>query len=923
MISAKTTNFEYQVGGSLSSHSPSYVLRQADTIIYETLKAGHCCYVLNCRQMGKSSLRVRAMEQLQAEGTVCLFVDLTGMGTQNLTPEKWYAGFVQSLVTSSHLNSKVQWRTWWRERQDLLSPVQRLGAFIEEILLVEIPQKIVIFVDEIDRVLSQNFPLDDFFGLIRCCEEQRAVDANYHRLTFALLGVATPSALVRDKTQTPFNFGKAIALNGFQLEDVQPLIQGLQGIVKHPESCMAEILEWTQGQPFLSQKLCQLVASTIDAYKSVAEVVQHRMIDNWEAQDEPEHLRTIRDRLLRNPDLSIRLLGLYLDILQQGAIPFDGSFSQMELKLSGLVVEHQGSLKVYNRIYAAVFTEEWVQHQLAALRPYAVSFSDWLATNQREAALLRGEALQNALTWALGKRLGDLDYQYLVASQNLDKRHVQNTLTATEQASQLLSTARQTAKKVTQKRWLPWKWLPAVAIGSTIAMGGLNLTGILQGPEWSVFDHFFQQRPLSTSEKQIVVVTVDEGDIVKAGQWPIPDQFLARAIQIIHAQKPAVIGLDIYRNLRVEPGGSDLVKVFQSTSNLFGIEKLAEKSIPPPTILSQKKQVGFSDQILDADGIVRRALLTMTTANQEVRLGLATQLALSYLNRQGIVHQELDKEGKRVRLGKATFQRFEPNDGGYRNAQSGGYQILLNWRGPQEHFYTVSLREVLALQVPPEQWRDRIVLIGMVAESAKDEFLTPYSTNFFRAPRPMPGVFVHANIISQLLQAAQEGRASIQVWSDWLEWFWALGWALVGALLAWYWKSLPILLLTLGIAIGSLLAIGYCSFLISWWIPLVLPAGAMLISTTLVRLLYNRNIENFQFQSILNTLLSAHPSDPVVSEIALEYFKQSESQYNQTLIARHLQVLRTETVIPPMLETHSTPERSLHHQNGHALKKPG
>lgn len=916
MVSAKM-NFEYQVGGSLSSHSPSYVSRQADADIYETLKAGQCCYVLNCRQMGKSSLRVRAMEQLQTEGTVCLFVDLTGMGTQNLTPEKWYAGFVQSLVTGSQLGNKVQWRTWWRERQDLLSPVQRLATFIEEILLVEIPQKIVIFVDEIDRVLSQNFLLDDFFGLIRFCEEQRACQAAYRRLTFALLGVATPSALVRDKTQTPFNFGKAIALDGFQVEDVQPLIQGLEGVVEHPQDCMTEILDWTQGQPFLSQKLCQLVTSTITQYQSVAEVVQRRIIDDWESQDEPEHLRTIRDRLLRNQELSVRLLGLYQIILQQGAIPFDGSLSQIELKLSGLVVERQGMLKVYNRIYAAVFNLEWVQQRLTELRPYAASFADWMATEQSEAALLRGQALQDALTWALGKRLGDLDYQYLVASQALDKRHVQTTLTATEQASQLLSAARQKAKHLIQKRRIPWQWLPVVAIGSTIALGGLHLAGVLQNPEWFVLDHFFQRRPLAPSDPQIVIVTVDEVDIAETGQWPLPDGVLARAIQTIQSHKPAAIGLDIYRNLKVEPGYAELAKVFQSTDTLFGIEKLAQQSIPPPSILSQKNQVGFSDQILDADGRVRRALLVMTTANQELRLSLAAQLALSYLAKKGIVQEELDGEGRRVRLGKAIFQRFTPNDGSYRNAQAGGYQILLNWRGPQSHFYTVSLREVLSQQVSPERWRNRIVLIGMTAESAKDEFLTPYSSSFFRSPTPMPGVVVHANIISQLLQSAQEGKSPIQVWPDSLEWIWSISWAVVGALLAWHWKSLLAVLLTLAVAVGGLLAIGYFSFVAGWWIPLVLPLGVMIASAVLVRWIRNRDVENFQFQSILTTLLTKQRTDSLTGQIALEYFKQSESQHNQRTIERHLAVLRTELVTPQSAGIHPKPERvsDLEHRN--------
>lgn len=291
------SEFEFRVGGSLESDAPSYVTRQADSEFYEGLKAGKFCYVLNSRQMGKSSLRVRTMQRLCAEGTVCVFIDLTGMGKHDVTPEKWYAGIVQSLVSSCQLSSKFEWRTWWRERRDLLSPVRRLSQFIEEVLLVEVEQNIVVFVDEIDRVLSQNFSLDDFFALIRFFFQQRDICPEYRRLTFALLGVATPSDLIRDKSQTPFNIGKAIELQGFQPHEVQRLLNGLRGRVNQPEAALKKILDWAGGQPFLTQKLCQLMIeeSVVEDPPSVEQVVRSRIIENWESQDEPEHLRTIRD----------------------------------------------------------------------------------------------------------------------------------------------------------------------------------------------------------------------------------------------------------------------------------------------------------------------------------------------------------------------------------------------------------------------------------------------------------------------------------------------------------------------------------------------------------------------------------------------------------------------------------------------------
>ena len=396
MVRTSESGYEYQFGGSLPADAPSYVTRQADEEFYQGLRDGEFCYVLNSRQMGKSSLRVQTMKKLQAEGVTCAVIDLTGIGKSDVTAEKWYAGIVQSLVSSCQLQQKIKLRNWWRERWDLLSPVQRLSLFIEEVFLVEIEQNIVVFVDEIDRVISQNFSLDDFFALIRFFYNQRVENSNYQRLTFALLGVATPSDLIKDKTQTPFNIGKAIELDGFELHEAQPLARGLVGKVGNSQQeVLREILYWTGGQPFLTQKVCQLVAQMADGKRQtadgkskeerfnnnkeqgtnnqqlVAEIVRSRIIENWEAQDEPEHLRTIRDRLLHNERRVGRLLGVYQQILEQGKIAADGSTEQTELRLSGLAVQRQGKLKVYNRIYEQIFTRQWVEQQLDKLRPYS------------------------------------------------------------------------------------------------------------------------------------------------------------------------------------------------------------------------------------------------------------------------------------------------------------------------------------------------------------------------------------------------------------------------------------------------------------------------------------------------------------------------------------------------------------------------
>lgn len=254
----------FQAGGSLPPEALSYVYRQADQDLYTALKAGEFCYVLNSRQMGKSSLRVRTMERLQAEKVACAAIDITRIGGQKVTLDQWYAGLIRNLTQSFGLADCFDLRSWLQER-DFLTAVQRLGEFVEQVLLVEVTQPIVIFIDEIDSVLSLDFPRDDFFAFIRACYNQRVDQPAYQRLTFVLLGVATPSALIREKKRTPFNIGQGIELTGLQPQETQPLETGLANQITNPEAVLGEILAWTGGQPFLTQKLCRLTVAAADA----------------------------------------------------------------------------------------------------------------------------------------------------------------------------------------------------------------------------------------------------------------------------------------------------------------------------------------------------------------------------------------------------------------------------------------------------------------------------------------------------------------------------------------------------------------------------------------------------------------------------------------------------------------------------------
>lgn len=373
------SNYRYQVGGSLPVNAPTYISRAADELLLQALLAGEYCYVLNSRQMGKSSLRIQTMNRLLADDIACAEIELSGIGSQQITCQQWYGGLIQELASGFDLEVNVM--EWLCDRAHL-SPVQCLGEFISNVLLQQIKQQLVIFIDEIDSTLSLSFPADDFFALIRNCYEQRANKPEYRRLTFVLLGVATPSNLIQNKASAiPFNIGQAIELEGFQLSESQPLMAGFEELTPHPLAVLEEILHWTGGRPFLTQKLCRMMTQALLCRQDidlaptaetetqlVRDIVHTQIIEHWESRDEPEHLRTIRDRMLYS-EQSRDLLLLYQRILRGERIPAGNQIEQLELRLTGLVSKQFGDLVVSNPIYQTIFDDAWVEQQLQTRAP--------------------------------------------------------------------------------------------------------------------------------------------------------------------------------------------------------------------------------------------------------------------------------------------------------------------------------------------------------------------------------------------------------------------------------------------------------------------------------------------------------------------------------------------------------------------------
>ena len=411
----------YKYGGSLRANHPTYVTREADQKLLNYLQQGEYCFVLNSRQMGKSSLRVRTTRQLKMAGVLCANLDLSFITTNssNDDSEQWYYNFAYSVLES--LNLDLSHFSDWLREQSISQAVLVEKLFREILNHLESPQKLVIFIDEIDSLINVPFK-DNFFALIRSCYDRRTEYPELERLCFCLLGVASANDLITDKIRTSFNIGYNIELTGLTFNEAESaLLPGLSSKFKNPRLLLAEILKQTGGQPFLTQKLCSLVVEYADADRpDLTSIIQEHIVNDWEAQDNPEHLRTIRDRLVKEPD-SDRLLsrlGLYQQLLQEKALKFDNSDQQFQLLLTGLVTKKQNQLEIYNPIYKNIFNEDWLNLYLVDLYPndYNNAKKAWLSSQKSSQYLLEGESLANAQIWAEKKQLNSLDYQFLAAS---------------------------------------------------------------------------------------------------------------------------------------------------------------------------------------------------------------------------------------------------------------------------------------------------------------------------------------------------------------------------------------------------------------------------------------------------------------------------------------------------------------------------
>jgi adenylate cyclase len=385
-----------------------------------------------------------------------------------------------------------------------------------------------------------------------------------------------------------------------------------------------------------------------------------------------------------------------------------------------------------------------------------------------------------------------------------------------------------------------------------ILICSLQIFGLFQLFELKFLDTLFQLRTSEGLESRIVMVTFDDRDIARVGKWPFPDDVVAKLIAKVKADNPRIIGLDVYRNLPVEPGFDELKQVFQSTPNLIVAEKFVNPNVLPPPYIDYKNQVGFVDTVVDQDGTVRRGLLSIEKPNGEIIYSFSTKIALNYLVSENIIPQISSDKDQTVVLGKSRFSPLGSHQTGYGATDNGGYQILLNYRCQTECFQEVSMTNVLDGKYPQNLFKNRIVLIGSTAESLRDFFFSPYGK--------IPGVHIHANLISQIINGAIDNRPFLQTYPKWLEGIWVLLWASigVGGISGFLRGSnlgksqfitgiLTFLLIsTLGLGL-----ISYSSFLFSFWLP-IFPALFSFLLSSLISIIQLG--EKFRYASNIDEL---------------------------------------------------------------------
>ncbi|HEY9661599.1 MAG TPA: adenylate/guanylate cyclase domain-containing protein, partial [Allocoleopsis sp.] len=399
-----------------------------------------------------------------------------------------------------------------------------------------------------------------------------------------------------------------------------------------------------------------------------------------------------------------------------------------------------------------------------------------------------------------------------------------------------------------------------ISLGMTGLIGGIEQVGGIEPLELRAYDWMIRLRPAEQPDPRLLVVTITEADIREQQQSILSDQVIAETLAILEQHQPVAIGLDLYRDVPQPPGTAALQRQLASL-NLIAITNLGTTDadyIPsPPTVPIDR--VGFNDFPVDADGVVRRSLLFGGDFPS-----FSLQLAWKYLATQGIFSTPSPIDPTLIQLDTVTVLPLQSHTGGYQTIDARGYQLLLNYRNHQPVAREITLSQVLHHQFQPAWIQGKVVLIGTTAPSRKDLFYTPFSAGQ-SSEHQMPGVEIHAQMLSQILSAVLDRRPLIWSIPEWMDWLWIALWAGIGGGLAW-WIHRPI---RLGATcVGVLLLLGITAvgvFQGAGWLPVISPALATLLTIGTV-VAYRAQQAHHQHQMVM-TLLGQNTSKEIANAL--------------------------------------------------------
>ncbi|MDQ2100835.1 MAG: CHASE2 domain-containing protein [Tychonema bourrellyi B0820] len=438
----------------------------------------------------------------------------------------------------------------------------------------------------------------------------------------------------------------------------------------------------------------------------------------------------------------------------------------------------------------------------------------------------------------------------------------------------------------------------------TLSLMGARQLGILESVELNAYDQMVRLRPDESPDSRLLIVGITESDIQRLKQWPISDRKIAEILQKLEKLQPRVIGLDVLRDVPLGEGREELTKVLSRSDRTIGVCLVTDGSAdspgspPPPGI--PKDRIGFADFGVDQGGVVRRALLFMKPPtiegnlvaekhlcndNSQVLFSFNLQLALRYLKPEKI-YPKLASD-KSLWLGKTQFKQLSANDGGYKNVDVRGYQILINYRARKKVANQVKLMDILEGKIDPNLVKDKIVMIGYTSETVKDFFYTPYSAGK-NENQFMPGIVTHAQVVSQILSGVLDNRPLFWFWPKWVEILWISGWSIVGGTLAWRMTHPTRLTLTFLAMLGVCFIICFGIFLLGGWVPVAAPAlaliatGGSIVSADRFNKSGYGKVISAQIKQVFKVEIDQAKKDEEVAEITQsQFFKDLQKKKDQ------------------------------------------